>query len=254
VPLTFAPQWGWTEPATAGLLLLSAAALVAFVVVERHVADPVLDLDLLVDGTYGHLVYLLEERSANNNVNRVLRFAPRVIYRPAEGISSANTFEVLANYTVYDFEEEASLVRSFSYRQFAWLDSTSVDLTHRVGLDFFAYFKLYERGRLNWDDFQERTENSFVDRTLAAQLRFSPSPGTLLAAGIRSFSQSRYDYVSSGKRRAATLHSIGPTCTIQWAIGPASRLLLRGWYERRAQPDGSARSFPTIVMNVSVNL
>lgn len=48
VPLTFAPQWGWAEPATAGLLLLSTAALVAFVVVERHVADPVLDLDLLV--------------------------------------------------------------------------------------------------------------------------------------------------------------------------------------------------------------
>jgi EmrB/QacA subfamily drug resistance transporter len=48
VPLTFAPQWGWAEPATVGLLALSAAALVAFVVVERHVADPVLDLDLLV--------------------------------------------------------------------------------------------------------------------------------------------------------------------------------------------------------------
>jgi hypothetical protein len=228
--------------------------LVALSVLTTHRLSRFLDLDLLLDGTYSHLVYLLEERSANNNVNRVLRLAPRVTYRPADGISSANTFEVLANYTVYDFEEGASLARSFSYRQFAWLDSTSIDLTHRVGLDFFAYFKLYERGRLNWDDFQERTENSFVDRTLAAQFRFSPTPGTLLAAGIRSFSQSRYDYVNGGKSRAATLHSIGPTCIIQWAIGPASRLLLRGWYERRAQPDGSARSFPTIVMNVSVHL
>jgi hypothetical protein len=228
--------------------------LVALSVLTSHKLTRFLDLELLLDGTYSHLVYLLKERSANNNVNRVLRLAPRAIYRPAEGISSANTFEVLANYTVYDFEEEASLVRSFSYRQFAWLDSTSVDLTRRVGLDFFAYFKLYERGRLDWADFQERTENAFVDRTLAAQLRFSPSPGTLLAAGIRSFSQSRYDFVNGEKRRAATLHSIGPTCIIQWAIGPASRLLLRGWYEHRTQPDGSARSFPTIIMNVSVNL
>ena len=70
----------------------------------------------------------------------------------------------------------------------------------------------------------------------------------------RSFSQSRYDYVNGGKRLASTLNSVGPTCIIQWAIGPASRLLLRGWYERRTQPDGSARSFPTIVMNVTVNL
>jgi EmrB/QacA subfamily drug resistance transporter len=48
VPLTFAPQWGWAEPATVGLLLLSAAALVAFVAVERRATDPVLELDLLV--------------------------------------------------------------------------------------------------------------------------------------------------------------------------------------------------------------
>jgi EmrB/QacA subfamily drug resistance transporter len=48
VPLTFAPEWGWAEPRTLVLLLLSTAALVAFVVVERRVADPVLDLDLLV--------------------------------------------------------------------------------------------------------------------------------------------------------------------------------------------------------------
>jgi hypothetical protein len=228
--------------------------LIALSVLTTHRLSRFLDLDLLFDGTYSHLVYLLGERSANNNVNRVLRLAPRVTYRPAGGISSANTFEVLANYTVYDFEAEASQARSFSYRQFAWLDSTSIDLTRRVGLDFFAYFKLYERGRLDWDAFTERTENSFVDRTLAAQLRFSPSPGTLLAAGIRSFSQARYDYVNGEKRRAASLHSIGPTCVIQWAIGPASRLHLRGWYERRTQPDGSARSFPTIVMNVSANL
>jgi hypothetical protein len=228
--------------------------LVALSVQTTHRLNRFLDLDLWLDGTYSHLVYLLKERSANNNVNRVLRLAPRVTYRPAAGISSANTFEVLANYTVYDFEEGSSLARSFSYRQFAWLDSTSVDVTSRVGLDFFAYFKLYERGRFDWDEFTERTENSFIDRTLAAQLRFSPSAGTMLAAGVRSFSQARYDHVGGERRRAASLHSIGPTCVIQWAIGPASRLLLRGWYERRAQPDGSARSFPTIVMNVSVNL
>ncbi len=48
VPLTFAPEWGWAAPATGGLLVLSAAALVAFIVVERRVRVPILDLDLLV--------------------------------------------------------------------------------------------------------------------------------------------------------------------------------------------------------------
>lgn len=47
VPLTFAGQWGWGDARTWGLLLLSAAALVAFVVAERRAPDPVLDLRLL---------------------------------------------------------------------------------------------------------------------------------------------------------------------------------------------------------------
>jgi MFS family permease len=47
VPLTFATEWGWAAPATIGLLVVSAAALVGFVVVERRVKTPVLDLDLI---------------------------------------------------------------------------------------------------------------------------------------------------------------------------------------------------------------
>ncbi|HEX5643659.1 MAG TPA: MFS transporter [Thermoleophilia bacterium] len=48
VPLTFSVEWGWGSPATIGLLLVSAAALVAFVVWERRVASPILDLDLVL--------------------------------------------------------------------------------------------------------------------------------------------------------------------------------------------------------------
>ena len=127
-----------------------------------HTLGPHLDVSLTLEGNMSHVVYLLSENSANNNVNRVLRFTPRTTYRPVPALTTMNAFEVLANYTVYDFEERLSRIRSFAYRQFAWIDSTSVDITSRVGLDFFAYLKLYERGQLRWDEFTERTENSFV--------------------------------------------------------------------------------------------
>jgi EmrB/QacA subfamily drug resistance transporter len=48
VPLTFAPEWGWAAPLTLTLVALAAVSLVGFVVVERRVDAPVLDLDLLV--------------------------------------------------------------------------------------------------------------------------------------------------------------------------------------------------------------
>ena len=48
VPLTFSPEWGWDSPSTIGLLLVSAAAFVAFVITERRVESPILDLDLVL--------------------------------------------------------------------------------------------------------------------------------------------------------------------------------------------------------------
>ena len=48
VPLTFAPEWGLTSSKVIAPLICAAASLTAFVVVERRVSDPVLDLDLLL--------------------------------------------------------------------------------------------------------------------------------------------------------------------------------------------------------------
>jgi len=48
VPLTFSPEWGWGAARTIVLLCASAVSLVGFVYTELHVADPLLDLDLLL--------------------------------------------------------------------------------------------------------------------------------------------------------------------------------------------------------------
>ena len=43
VPMTFGPLWGWTAPGTLALIGLAAAALTAFVVIQRRSAQPLLD-------------------------------------------------------------------------------------------------------------------------------------------------------------------------------------------------------------------
>ncbi len=48
VPLTFSVEWGWASPATIALLVVSAAAFVVFLIVERRVESPILDLDLVL--------------------------------------------------------------------------------------------------------------------------------------------------------------------------------------------------------------
>ena len=219
----------------------------------RHRVSRNLDLELVLDGTLSHLVYLLSDRSANNNINRVLRLSPRTTYRPTSSFMTMNAFEVLANYTVYDFEQQSALVKSFSFRQFGWIDSSSVQITRKIGLDFFAYLKLYERGQLKWAEFRERTENSFIEKTYVIQARFSPEPRLLFAVGIRFFSQSRFAYPSEGKRLDLYLRSTGPTCLISWQVGSHGQIGLRGWYEKRRQPDGSRQGLTNMTMNILMN-
>jgi hypothetical protein len=219
----------------------------------RHHVSRYLDMDVVLDGTLSHLVYLLSDRSANNNINRVLRLSPRATYRPSPYFMTMNAFEVLANYTVYDFEQQVALVKSFSFRQFGWIDSSSIQITRKLGLDFFAYLKLYERGQLKWTEFRERTENSFIEKTYVVQVRFSPNPGLLFAVGLRFFSQSRYAYKPQGKLLDLYLRSAGPTCLINWQVGPHSQINLRGWYEERRQTDGSIQGLTNMTMNILMN-
>jgi hypothetical protein len=172
------------------------------------------------------------------------------LYRPAGWLSSVNAFEVLANYTVYDYEKQVALARSFSYRQFSWMDSTAVELTRNVGLDFYAYLKLYERGMLRWDEFLERTENSTVDRTFSGQVRYTPDRTLTVALGVRYFSQSRYVFKDTIRRPDTFFSSFGPTTLILWDISSTSRFLFQGWYERRKQSDGTFRSLASMTMHI----
>lgn len=223
--------------------------LITTSIATTHRISRYAELAIGLDGTLSHLVYLLPERSANNTINRVLRLTPRVTWRPLGLLTTYNAFEVLANYTVYDFENELARIRSYSYRQFGWVDSTTVSLTDRIGLDFFVYLKLYERGQLKWSEFTERTESSFTDKTYAAQVRFAPDPRVMFAVGLRYFSQMRYVYGTAGKNLDSYLSSIGPTCVVQYEFGMQSTVGFRGWYERRKQPDGTSRTLGSMTMS-----
>jgi len=228
--------------------------LVALTLSTWHRVSRTLDLGIALGGSIDHLVYLLSERSANNNINRVLRLSPRTIFRPAEGFTTLNAFEVLANYTVYDFEQQLPSVKSFSYRQLAWMDSTSVDVTHRIGFDFFAYWRVYERGQLEWTQFKEVLQSQASELTYAVQCRVVPAARTLFAVGLRYFGQTNYAYTQGVREVQSFLNSLGPTCTIAWEPGPHSRLAFDGWYQRQRQPGGVSRSLASMTMNILVTL
>lgn len=180
------------------------------------------------EGTISHVVYLFASRSANNNINRVLRLAMGSNYRGAD-FSSLNNFEVSANYTVYDFEDLTSNLRSISFRQFTATDSSHLRISRNFSFIVTGYVKLTDQGELDWGEFAERPKRHlqeiFADPKLG--LVFS---NAFFALGMRYFSLKTFNYKEEKRIPDSQFLSIGPL--FELSIGSNSLYLkINSWYE-----------------------
>jgi hypothetical protein len=201
-----------------------------------------------------HLVYLASTRSASNTWNRIIRICDTVEYIPSDRFTTINQFEVLANYSVYDYEFSSAPIQSFAYRQFSFRDSSTLVLTNRISAGWFHYLKFYEQGEFRWDDFSERPVTYYEDKLYIATLRYKMHEGLLFSAGFRYFSQLRYSYKGAERFADRFLRSFGPLTGIQWALGSHANFSLNGWYERQHQDGEPDRLFTTMTMNLLIHI
>jgi hypothetical protein len=181
-----------------------------------------------LEGTLSHLVYLFASRSANNNTNHVLRLSAGGYYK-GERFSSLNNFEVSANYTVYDFQDVTSNLRSISFRQFIASDSTNYRLTNYFSFLVTGYIKLTSQAELDWDNFAERPLRYLQEIFLDPKIGFA-SNYSFFALGLRYFSLSTFRYDKEERIPDSDFLSVGPLFEIM--IGTKLLYLkLNSWYE-----------------------
>ena len=220
---------------------------------SRHSINKHLTFNVSANLALTHLVYLFSSRSADNNWNRIIQLSPTIVYTPSRSFRTRNTFEVLANYTIYDFEQHASMTRSYSFRQFTFIDSTSLRLSKRFGVGWFNHIRLYERGEFRWNNFSEKPVNYFEDKLYHGNLRYQLTDGLHFTVGIRYFSQLRFAYEGKRKYTESHLRCIGPTTTIHITAGKTN-IFLDGWYERRSQTGQPVRSYTSMDLTLNVQL
>lgn len=157
-----------------------------------------------------HTVYIFAEKSSNNNWNRILRLTSSNTFTPVDQFKTTNTFSVIANYTVYDFEDLISTVKSYSFRQFNFKDSTVYNFSRYLGADLYSELRLYERGELNWRAFSERPVNYYEDRIINAELNYFFNKFITISGGYRYFEQRRYNYLNGEKIFDTYVRTQGP--------------------------------------------
>jgi hypothetical protein len=218
----------------------------------RYIRDltPFFQLFSTLEGTVSHLVYLFSGRSANNNYNRVLRFSAGGYYNGAQ-FSSLNNFEVSANYTVYDFEDIVSNLRSISFRQFIATDSTHYRIVNNFSFIVTGYLKLTEQGDLDWGNFAEHPQR-YLQEIFADPKLGIVSNTSFFALGLRYFSLNTFRYNEKIRLLDSEFLSIGPLFEI--LIGSKMLFLkLSTWYEFISDSNSTDRERLNLLLAMNWN-
>ena len=160
-----------------------------------------------------------------------MKFSAFTDYKYSSFFRTKNLFEVLSNYTIYDFRDKITTLRNLAFRQFQFFDSTSISFSRSLCLDFYSNIRLSERGELFWEDFKEKPADYYIDRTYSFILWFKSSKFIKFGIGYKNYSQRRYLYKSNEKVLDYTQTNQGPTGNLEYIIGNSFNLLLSGWYE-----------------------
>ncbi len=189
---------------------------------------PFFDAFINLEGTLNHIVYIFSESSSNNNINRIIKLESGGNY-DGKYFSSANSFSVMANYTVYDFEDINPNFRSFSFRQFSANDSSKLIIGDNLNFLINGYIKLSEQGDLKWASFSTHPTRYLEEIYLEPKFvnfynNFS------ISFGARYFSLSTFDYQGTQKVLNSRYISFGPLTEFSFYLNNRLNILLSGWF------------------------
>ncbi|MDP2303879.1 MAG: hypothetical protein Q8N03_15805 [Ignavibacteria bacterium] len=188
-----------------------------------------LELFADLEGSISRLSYIFAERSSNNNINRVIKLNTGSRFTTSD-FESQNNFEVLANYTVYDFEDINPNYKSYTYRQFLFSDSTNIKLSKSSTLKLTGYFRLSEQGELSWAQFSMKPTRQLEEVFIHPKL-LSRNGNFIFGIGFRHFSLKTFAYKNSDKNEEAYYSSVGPSAEISYNVFDKIILRMDGWME-----------------------
>lgn len=196
-----------------------------------------------------HLVYLKAQKSFLNNWNRILKFSPNIIIN-FENFTANPRFEVLANYTIYDFENYAFSAKSFSYRQISYMDSIKIKTTYSNYLQFEIKAKYFERSILFWNDFKEKPQNSNSE-IFSRIMYYMTNDKFNIGFGLRYFTSKQNTLVNQNIDLDFYQISFGPDLDFIFS-SKSIEFRLVSWFEHQEINNNFSKNLINIYLNSKI--
>lgn len=224
-----------------------------------HVFSQFLIGTILADVRLAHLVFIKAQRSAQNNWNRIFRLVPSVIFQ-TNGVVLRPQFEVLANYTSFDFEDLLGTAQSFSLRQVAYRDSLTIRFNSDALLESRLIFRYFERGEFRWREFSETPRDRNIE-AFARILCLNDVPLWQLASTARIGIGGRLYILSQTSSGLGFVRindfinqAFAPETLIDIQFFSGTTLRCNGWLEFQYDRTSLQRIVPNFLLSLNVQM
>lgn len=191
-----------------------------------------------------HLVFLKSQRSALNAWNRIIQFSPSAAFT-ASSWHFRPQFEVLAQYTVYDFEGKPGVPTSFSFRQLSYRDSIVIPLQPRTNVEIQVYTRVFERSELYWTSFAELPQSHNYEQFLRCLVTTQQGLNNTFGFGARYYALSQQSLTQQSTGNTL-IQSFAPESLISIPLLDRALLDIRGWLEFQYTNSRYSRTVPNI--------
>jgi hypothetical protein len=198
---------------------------------DQHIFNDRFSMITFLEYCKYRTIFIFGQRSANNLTNQILKVGVSTNSLLLDRLFTKNNFEVLANYTIYDYKNQIYSLKDIAFRQFRYVDSSSIRVVGKLGVTFYMNLQLSERGELFWSNFSEKPADYFIDRTIEIICWFNQSEEIKYGIGYKIYSQSRFVYSLGEKKLDYKQNNHGPVSNITYCIDDVFFVQFYGWYE-----------------------
>ncbi len=183
---------------------------------------------LTLETQHIHLVNLKAKQSALNNWYRSLRLGTNFSYNDVS-FSMNPRFDLIANYTIYDFEDILPNVNSISFRQIGIRDSIYMCLDKEYYLNLSYIMNYNERGILYWRNFAESPQRNNLEIFIKLLFFFELKDKFKVGLGGRYYnlSQKNLALITQGITFLNTF--FGPEVYVDFRLISNSFIRFEGW-------------------------
>ncbi len=210
-------------------------------------------LNLNFDISATHLVFLKSQRSALNNWNSIIRFSPSFEHS-SRYFQIKPQFEVIANYTVYDFDKLPNASKSLSFRQISYSDSIKIFFAKEFLAESKIFYKYNERGILYWGTFAELPQLAYSELFInfIFYTKFA-NDNAKFGVGGRGYSltQIKLNRLSQLSSTNISQSSFGPEINISIQFIEKLFVNISGWYEYRYYKDNKINSIANLFLQTN---